>query len=340
MQTNNVIFANFNSYHLGGKLSKPQVNVQTKPQFETDTFNGKPLSVSKPSLSELALEFLGKSRKTRAKRTKRNKYENNRTQSDTRRTGTKTQQNKNWQEDYIQDMLASLTPGPHGISVEYRNLFSKQLAATPNANLREELKKDRTIYNLDRAEQRISSLSRYLKEDMVGFISPSGDHWFEKALPNFINGARARKVPAGQMKDAAKEIWGLIAKADPYWTSGEFKKYLESMESSPARDATITAIEEIAIERKGIRRQVTFGYKSLMKDMKKLMDDGCAYTGVPMKRHSRDPYVCISAEHIFPHSKGGADNDFNFFMASSQSNSDRGNMPLVQFLKGKNANDK
>ena len=104
---------------------------------------------------------------------------------------------------------------------------------------------------------------------MVGFITPSGDHWFEKALVNLIYGARAKKIPEKQFKDAAKELWSLIAKADPYWTSGKFLNYLESMKPSPARNATIQAIKEITLERKGISGKVAFGYKSLMKQMKK-----------------------------------------------------------------------
>lgn len=329
MITNNLSFSSIQQFN---NFVKPKSKGQTfafKAELKADSFNGKTLSNEKASLTELTLEFLGKSKKRRPKQNwSQNNHPNNNAQKHSQRKGNS-----------VQELLAELVAGPYGKSAEYRNLFETNLKATPNPNLREELANDRTIYNVDRAEQRISSLSRYLKEDMIGFITPSGHHWFEEVLVNFIHGAKARTVPENQYKNVAKELWSLIAKADPYWTSPEFTEYLQSMNPSSARDATIRAIEEINLEKRGLLGKVTFGYRSLMKDMQKILDDGCAYTGVPMKRRGGNQYNNATAEHIFPHSKGGPDSDFNYLIAAAKPNQERGNMPLVDFLRGRNQYD-
>lgn len=275
--------------------------------IQGDTFNGKTLNQFKPAQSAL-INFLGK-----------NKHSNT------------------THHDYQEyNSFNSLKDS----GVEYKNLFETQLKATPNPNLRRELSSDKNVVDLNKAELRIKSLSRYLKEDMVGFITPSGDHWFEGALQNFIFGAEAKRIPENQFKSAAKEFWSLLAKADDYWSSDDFINYLDSMKSSPAQKATIDAIKEIQNERSvksdisKLVSALTFGYSSQMKDIQKLLNDGCAYSGVKMVRHGRNPSIMVSAEHIFPHSKGGQDSDLNYLMASAQENGDRGNMPLVDFLRG------
>jgi hypothetical protein len=175
---------------------------------------------------------------------------------------------------------------------------------------------------------------------MVGFITPSGHHWFPGALENIIHGAQAKKVPEDRMQGVAKEFWGLLAKADPYWSSKEFVKYLESMPEAPARNATLAAVKEIHLERTVPRfDKVAFGYKSELKDVPKILQDGGCYTGTPMQRSGGGAQRMASAEHIFPHSKGGPDNDFNFMVATAKANSDRGNMPLIDFLKGRSVYD-
>ena len=302
MITSSISFIEFKPT-LGGESSgRASISTKLKPVLQVDNFNGKTMVTQNATGIQMALEFLGRKRRPKTP----------------------------------PPPPPPVEAGPHGLGQGYRNIYKQTLKATPNPDLRKELSNLRSVYNIGRAEQRISSLSRYLKEDMVGFITPSGHHWFEKALPNFIHGARARRVKPDEFKNAAKELWSLIAMADPYWTSGKFVEYLQTMESTPARDATIEAIKEITQKRNSKTSAVSFGYHSDLKEIKKLLKDGCAYTGVPMVRNSRDPQKCVSAEHIFPHSKGGPDNDFNFLLAAAEPNGDRGNIPLVQFLKGKN----
>ena len=170
---------------------------------------------------------------------------------------------------------------------------------------------------------------------MVGFIIPAGHQWFDGSLENFIHGSKAKMVPEKNFKSTAKEFWSLIAKADPYWTSQQFIDYLATVKDTPARNATIEAIKELKVQRETKSSNISFGYDSALKDIKKLLDDGCAYTGVPMLRRSRDENQAVSAEHIFPNSKGGQNSDFNYLLAASRPNQDRGNMPLIDFLKGK-----
>ncbi|MGD9581233.1 MAG: hypothetical protein AB7V50_07660 [Vampirovibrionia bacterium] len=283
-------------------------NVTILPLTGADTFNGKEYKIQEPvapkdSIADKAFSFV-----------KRSKHK----QKDT--------------------APVVINVGDHGLSTEYRNILKKNLVATPNPNLRLELSKTRNIYDLNKAELRISSLSRYLKEDMVGFIIPSGHQWFDGSLENFIHGAKAKRVPENQFKSTAKEFWSLIAKADPYWTSNEFINYLGTVKDTPARNATIEAIKEIKKEREAKGSQINFtGYETALKDIKKLLKDGCAYTGVPMVRHSNDQHQQVSAEHIFPHSRGGRNSDFNYLLAASRPNSDRGSLPLIDFLKGKDA---
>lgn len=272
-----------------------------------DTYNGKDYKITEPiapnsSMLDMAFEFV---------RSKNRKKKN-------------------------QDPVV-IDEGIHGVSTEFRSTLKKQLKATPNPNLRAELAKTTGIYDLNKAEQRISSLSRYLKEDMVGFIIPAGHQWFDGSLENFIHGSKAKKVPVKNFKSTAKEFWSLIAKADPYWTSQQFIDYLGTVKDSPARNATIEAIKELKEQRQTKGSNLSFGYDSALKDIKKLLEDGCAYTGVPMQRRSRDQNQCVSAEHIFPHSKGGRNSDFNYLLAAARPNQDRGNMPLLDFLKGKDA---
>lgn len=299
-------------------LKKSNNHTLVNAKLELDSFNGKTAAPKQKSFGELSLEFLGKGRNKRRKRKKHSQNNNG---------------------NYKSKPIDLGPAGPHGHAEVYRNILETPLKAVPNPAFRSELAKDKTIYNIDKAEKRISSLSRYLKEDMIGFITPSGHHWFNKSLGNIINGARAKKVPENQMKDAAKDFWSLLAKADKYWASEDFIKYLNSLDKNSARDATIEAIKEIRMSEQGTLQKVTFGYRSAMKSFKKLLEDGGCYTGTPMQRNKGDAFVRVSAEHIFPHSKGGPDNDFNFMLATAKANSDRGNMPLIEFLKGKNAGD-
>lgn len=234
----------------------------------------------------------------------------------------------------VQNRLTSDVVSFSAKTIEYKNKFNTQLKATPNPNLRKELEADKSIYDVDKAFQRLTSLSRYLKEEMVGFITPSGEEWFPKALINFIYGAKDCKVPEEDFKKTAKELWSLIAKADKYWYSQEFINYLSSFKPSPARDATIQAIEEIAREKTPMMSKIAFGYKSDMKKIQKILDHGCAYSGKPMNRTGGWPDQ-VTLEHIFSSNNGGSDSDFNYILTTSKANDDRGNLPLIDYLKGK-----
>lgn len=230
--------------------------------------------------------------------------------------------------------FTSFSPSFAAKDIPYKSLFKTGLKATPNPNLRSELEKDKSIYDIENAFTRITSFSRYLKEEMIGYITPAGEHWFEKALINMIYGTRLEKISETEFKSAAKDLWSVIAKGDSYWTSDDFLNYLNSMKPSAARNATIEAIKEIAMERKSRATQVAFGYSSDLKKVQRLLDHGCAYSGEPMQRTGGWPYQ-VTAEHLFPSYNGGNDTDCNFILATSKANDDRGNLSLVDFLKGK-----
>ena len=77
-----------------------------------------------------------------------------------------------------------------------------------------------------------------------------------------------------------------------------------------------------------------------MRFIKKLLEDGCAYTGLTMKLDVESP-LFPTLEHIFPHCvKGDALNDdSNYVLTTGGSNGLRGNIPLISFLKGWDAKD-
>lgn len=297
-----------NSIVQGGATQAIRSSIEQKP----DSFNGKVLQPKNTSIFQQVLSFLGQ------------KTENIRNNANT----ITFMHNPNPEEE--------ITIGSYGYDERYRNIFNVNLKATPNPNLAEELSRDPNIYNLNEAERRISSLSKYLKENMVGFITPYGYHWFPSALENFIYGANNKRVPIKEFKNTAKELWSLLAKADPYWTSNEFIKYLRTMDQTFAVVATINAVKEIQLERKKLSSNITFGYNSKMKDMPKLLNSGCAYSGVKLSRSGYSTNK-VSVEHIFPNSLGGSDDDFNYLLTAGDANNERGLLPLLDFLRGKSA---
>lgn len=168
--------------------------------------------------------------------------------------------------------------------LSYKTVLEKRLVSTPNTDFKEKLRNVRGINNQEIANDRISALSRYLKEDMIGFIVPEytingekkgGYEWFEKALPNLLWGAtkagkkglskegtiktdpsrkltknelkKARKHPPvpDDYKSVAKELFGLLALHDNYWKSNNFISYLERFEKTDPIVATIEAIKEL-----------------------------------------------------------------------------------------------
>ena len=175
-------------------------------------------------------------------------------------------------------------PGvPHAyVDTTYVNVLEKPLKSTPNINFRQNLAKVPGIISLTNAEERISSLSIYLKEKMIGFVVPeyelNGEHkggyqWFERGLENLLKGSKRdiestncfkkklkglikepnKKIKFIKYKDTAKELFGLLSLHDNYWKSQDFVDYLTSLKKSKtiqtgqitAIDATVAAINEL-----------------------------------------------------------------------------------------------
>lgn len=214
-------------------------------------------------------------------------------------------------------------------SYEYNNMFENRLVASTKTSIKASLVAE-GVHNIDKAVLRVSSLSRYLKEDMVGFITPDGDHWFEKALPFILKGCEAKDIPESEYFETALNFWHLMSCADNYWKSNDFVNYLNKMEPNAAVLATIEAVKSM----QGMESaQVAFtGYPSKIKYIDEL--NKCAYSGEIM--NLKDDALLPSAEHILPHSIGGDDLniDINYFVVSSYANSLRGHIPLLEFLSG------
>ncbi|OGI17323.1 MAG: hypothetical protein A2255_10450 [Candidatus Melainabacteria bacterium RIFOXYA2_FULL_32_9] len=240
---------------------------------------------------------------------------------------------------------------------KYINILSQQLKSTPNSDFIEKLSKIPGIYSQEKAEDRIASLSRYLKEDMVGFYVPEyevkvkikkvkgetveqkgGYQWFERSLEYLLRGSKKGTDPS-QYKNVAKELFGLLSTHDNYWKSQEFIDYLSTLQQSDARDATIAAIEEL---QKGIKDEVNISFTSLtpLVKMEKLLNDGCAYSGVKLiPNHIAKPDEPeVSVEHILPCYWGGPFDDANYLLVTRKINSVRSSIGLIDFLKGKDAN--
>lgn len=239
--------------------------------------------------------------------------------------------------------------------MSFKSVLEKQLVSEPNADFKVKLGKIKGVKreNVETASKRVSSLSRYLKEDMVGFIVPKytqegkqkgGYQWFERSLENLLKGCEKNLSP-NKYKDTAKELFGILATHDNYWKSDAFVGYLSSLKSSDATTETIKAIKEL--QSSGKKPSFTgkdikmFGIFSPMKAMDKLLNDGCAYSGEkmifddPSTKHPKiAPKNNASLEHVTPKSWGGPDDDSNYMVTSVEANSKRGNGTLIQYLKG------
>ncbi|MEW5820762.1 MAG: hypothetical protein AB1782_11265, partial [Cyanobacteriota bacterium] len=227
--------------------------------------------------------------------------------------------------------------GPYGKAPgKYRNIFLKQVKPSPNPALKYEISQLKHIVNQENAFTRISSLSNYLIK-MVGFITPAGHHWFPGALENIIYASQGTKMPPAKMQAPAKEFWQLMAMADNYWTSDHFISYLESMDKTPSRDVTITVIKEIKDQKESYSKVAFSGRNKSrnctihtdLKQVKELMV--CAYSGELLSSDSESDKPRATAEHIYPQSLGGKDNDFNFLMTSSKANNERRNLTLLKY---------
>lgn len=240
--------------------------------------------------------------------------------------------------------------------MKYKNALDERLVSSPNADFEKQLKAVKGINNFKASKVRVESLSRYLKEEMVGFIVPEyttknekkgGYEWFERSMEYLLKGCK-NGAKVNDYKPLAKELLGLLATHDNYWKSNEFKAYLGRLEPSDAIKATMAAIDELqsakAISFTGEKVKM-WGYFSPIKAMKELLDAGGAYSGKALKfdepftKHPRIPEdVNASLEHIMPKSWGGPCDDANYLLTSQKANTKRGNMSLLAYLKGNNDN--
>jgi hypothetical protein len=231
---------------------------------------------------------------------------------------------------------------PHWIQianpvVKYNNRFKQKLKAEPNPDLKEILIKEfgDDLHNPERAVDRITSLSRYLKEEMVGFITPGGKEWFEGACEFLIKGAAGRPILEKDFQKHAERFWKLMAMADPYWQSTEFIKYLHSLDQNPGVKATVEAVKKLSKEQQK-SSEISFGYSSQLRFIPELLKSG-AYTNKPLTLNpSRENYATI--EHIYPKNFGGDElnDDCNYLLTSIKANNERGCLSLMEYLMGWN----
>ena len=255
------------------------------------------------------------------------------------------------------------------IDLTYKNTLN--LKSEPEPNFRKNLASVTGIkpFNLDNAESRISSLSKYLKEKMIGFEVPEyefdaasdgvkrekkgGYHWFERGLQNLLIGSKKADLQQEEYKDTAQELFGLLSLHDKYWKSTEFCDYLTSLKTSKtinkdqtkAVNATIEAIKEL--QKVNRAKRIPFGAKEIVKmqertftPMKRMPEilKNCAYTGVHLSYLSTTDDSKISTDHIIPHSwENSKNDDGNFLITTAESNDNRGTLPLLAYLKGANS---
>lgn len=240
--------------------------------------------------------------------------------------------------------------------LNFKSVLDNQLVSNQNPDFKNRLlelgiKKG----NLDVAATRIASLSRYLKEDMIGFIVPNytynntqkgGYQWFDEALESLLK-ACYRDIKPDNYDVAAKELFGLLAAHDDYWKSDDFINYIFTLKKSKAKILTVKAIKEL---QSSSQKNPSFcgqmiemwGIFTPLKAMEKLLNDGCAYSGEKLyfddPNNTNHPKITpknnASIEHIIPQSWGGPDDDSNYMVSSVAANSKRGNNELITFLKG------
>ncbi|MEW5819402.1 MAG: hypothetical protein AB1782_04365, partial [Cyanobacteriota bacterium] len=222
---------------------------------------------------------------------------------------------------------------------KYDKRYPRELKATPNPKIRGELLQDKGVKNIELAINRLTNFSRYLKEDMVGFYTPDGKHWFEGACKYLIEGSAGIDIPESMYPEYATKFWELLSKADKFWISDEFVDYLKSMEQNPGVVASINAIENINNAINARNSNITFGYSSELRFIPELLKHGGAYTGQELVLSYKEggPHPLYpTLEHLFPHIAGGdeANDNCNYVLTTSESNSSRSDIPLIDFLKG------
>ena len=232
---------------------------------------------------------------------------------------------------------------------EYKDLYITTLAAPlksfQNTNFEKKLQAVADIHDFSKAKARIANLSRYLKENMVGFVVPEyqvkgekkgGYQWFEKSAEYLLRGCK-QGAKEEDFKSIAKELYGLLALHDNYWKSDDFINYLSSLTQTPALIDTIQAIKEL----QG-KKSVSFSSTnpSILKHISRLLKDGGAYSTKPLIYCSGATGDRLaSVDHIMPEDWGGPCEDYNYILSSAKINSTRGNISLLDFLKGHDAYD-
>jgi len=230
--------------------------------------------------------------------------------------------------------------------VEYKNVLGEPLISIQRPAFEHDLRTVRGLVSFDRSKTRVSSLSAYLKEQMVGFVVPKyevdgqqkgGYQWFEQGAEYLLKGS-SENVKECNYKQAAKELYGLLAIHDNYWKSPEFVGYLSTLKQTNAIKATIQAVKELNVAKEisftGERVLTTYGYFSPLKAIDRLIKGNCAYSGEKFKPEDR--LGRPSLDHIMPKSWGGPCDDANYILASTETNTLRGNIGLIEFLKGGN----
>ena len=236
----------------------------------------------------------------------------------------------------------------------YKNFLDVQLKEVQNPDFEQKIESlarnngsVKRVNNIDLAKERIHSLSTYLKEKMIGYVTPAGEHWFEKALPYMLQGAMDLNSLESKKdyKHVAKEFFGTLGIDDKFWVSPGFVGYLQAMPNSPAVEGTIEAIRELNTFDDVDIPTIIIEKDSKYMDFSKMSEinimgvpelyDYCAYSGQEMDiddQYKKKP----TFEHVLPKSYDGPSNDFNGFVVSGLINSKRGTVPLIPYLKGWN----
>jgi len=134
------------------------------------------------------------------------------------------------------------------VDLTYINILKTPLKSTKNKNFVNELNKVSDVISLKTSARRISSLSTYLKEKMIGFEVPEyefnkssdgikrekkgGYQWFERGLENLLIGSKKANLKPEYYQETAEELFGLLSLHDNYWKSQEFADYLASLKTS------------------------------------------------------------------------------------------------------------
>ena len=156
--------------------------------------------------------------------------------------------------------------------MSYKNVLAKPLKSTPNVNFVENLKKVPNIASLEKAKTRVSNLSRYLKEDMIGFVLPEytingvtkgGNQWFQKGAEYLLRGSK-QGAKEKDFTQIAENLYGLLATHDNYWKSDDFVGYLSTLDQTPAIKSTKQAVKNLQRKDNCSQLQIMYRIITLM----------------------------------------------------------------------------